>query len=147
MQSLYTLILFVHLVGISLAVGAATVKNILMLKCYSDHAFIAVYRQVVRTLTKTIITGMVLLTLSGISWFFAGYSLDTYIIVKMALFLAVWILGPLIDNVFEPRFFNAAPAGDEPPSGEFTRARNMYMVIDFLATAIFYGIIVMWVLR
>jgi len=147
MSSCHTLILFVHLVGIALAVGAATMKNILTLKCNSDPGYIAVYRQVVRSLTKTIIAGMVLLTLTGVTWLITGYPLDTLIIIKMSLFVAVWILGPLVDNVFEPRFFNSAPVGDAAPSAEFIRAKNNYMAIDFLATAVFYAIILMWVLR
>lgn len=147
MMSNYTLILFFHLVGLSLAVGAATVKNILFLKCNSNYEFIAVYKQVARPITKTIIAGMILLTLSGISWFFDGFSLDSYLIIKMALFLAVWILGPVIDKVFEPRFLKLAPAAGEAPSKEFLKAKNLYMVIDFAATGFFYAIIIMWILR
>ena len=147
MLSFYTIILFFHLVGLSLAVGAATIKNILFLKCYSNYKFIPVYKQVVRPITKTIITGMILLTASGISWFFAGYSLDSYIIIKIVLFLAVWVIGPIIDNVFEPRFLKTAPAAGESPSKEFLKAKNLYMVVDFAATGFFYAIIIMWILR
>lgn len=147
MASLYTVILIVHLVGLSLGVGSATVKNILLLKCNSNYEFITTYGQVVRTLTKTIIAGLILLTVTGISWFFLGYTLHTYIIIKMVLVLSIWVLGPIIDNIYEPRFFKAAPVEGASPTRNFIRAKNQYMTVDFLATAIFYVIIIMWVLR
>lgn len=147
MLSIYTIILFFHLVGLSLAVGAATIKNILFLKCNSNFEFITTYKQVVRPITKTIIAGMILMTVTGIGWLIAGYSLDYYLIIKMALFLAVWVLGPIIDKVFEPRFLKTAPASGESPSNEFLKAKNVYMVVDFAATGFFYAIVIMWVLR
>ena len=68
MISLPSLLTFVHLVGLAIGVGAATVKLMLLLKCRSNSGFIQVFIKVSKPITKLIITGLILLTLSGIGW-------------------------------------------------------------------------------
>jgi len=141
-----TLLTLAHLLGLVLAVGAATVKLTLLFRCKTDPSFVPEYLRLSKPVTRQIITGLVLLTLSGIGWLIYGYPFSTALIVKLILVLAVWILGPVIDNVVEPNFAKLVPGSGEPPSSEFLEAQRRYLFMELLATGLFYAIIVMWVL-
>jgi hypothetical protein len=144
MIPLASLLLVVHLIGLALAVGAATVKLVLLLKCRADHAFVPVFLKVARPITRQIILGLVLLTLSGIGWLMAGYQFSARLTVKVMLVAAIWVLGPIIDNLVEPKFRSLAPAPGEPWSPAFMRAEKQYLTLEVVATLLFYIIIVMW---
>lgn len=146
MTLLPPLLKLLHLFGFSLAVGAATVKVVLLLRSQKDASLLPAYFAVARPVTKLIITGMVLLALSGVGWLVVAYDLTTLLTVKIALFLSVFILGPIIDNVAEPTFKRLAPAVGEAASPEFRRARTRYVTLEFVATGLFYTIVVLWVL-
>lgn len=146
MDSLSSLLTIVHFIGLSLAVGAATVKVVLLLRCKSNNAMVPVYLNVVRPITKVLITGMILLTLSGIVWLLDGYPLMTILIIKLVFVAAIWILGPIIDNVVEPKFKQLAPTVDQPASPEFGQIMNKYLALEITATSLFYLIIIYWIL-
>jgi len=137
----------VHLVGLAMAVGAATTKLVLLLKCGADPAFLPTYLKVSKPITRNIIIGMILLTLSGIGWLVMGYGFGTLLVVKLILVGAVWVLGPVIDNVVEPRFQKLAPAAGASPSAEFLLVQKQYVTWEVAATGLFYVVIVIWTLR
>jgi hypothetical protein len=66
--------------------------------------------------------------------------------VKLFLVAVIWVLGPVIDNVVEPRFQKLAPAAGESASLEFVRIQKRYLVLEFIANGLFYLIVVMWLL-
>lgn len=146
MISLASLLLMAHFIGLALAVGAATVKLVLLLKCRADPSFIPAYAKVSKPVTRHIMVGMLLLTASGVAWLvFEDSSISTLFIVKLALVAGVWILGPVIDTKVEPRFHELAPKPGESPSAIFLQAQRRFVGIELLATGIFYLIIVIWV--
>lgn len=147
MVSLWSLLSLVHLFGLALAVGSATVKVVLLLRCRSDPRFLPAYLAVARPITRLIILGLILLTLSGVGWLLLGYPFTPLLVVKIALVAAVWALGPIIDNVVEPRFRKLVPSSGEAASPTFSRIRRTYLVLEVSATLLFYVIIVIWVLR
>jgi hypothetical protein len=122
------------------------VKVTLLFRCRADYAFVPVYVAVARIITRQIVLGMVLLTLSGIGWLVLGYGLTPLLVVKLVLVGAIWTLGPLIDNVVEPKFGRLAPAAGEPASAEFIRTQAHYLMLEVIATALFFVIILIWVL-
>ena len=146
MISLPSFLTFVHLIGLAIAIGAATVKLTLLIKCRSNSDFISVFIKASKPITKLIITGLVLLTLSGIGWLLMGYSFTTLLIIKLVFVGAIWILGPVIDNVIEPKFLKLAPASGQQTSSEFSSALNKYIGMEIIATGLFYVIIIIWVL-
>ena len=148
MPSLNTFLTLLHLLGLAFALGASTVKVILLIRCLRDRDFIPTYLQVIRPITRVIISGLVLLTLSGIAWIFLtrGHPLTARLIVKLLLVVAVWIIGPIIDNVLEPKYRHSAPSAGESPSNAFLRAQRRYLEFELLATGIFYAITAFWVL-
>jgi tetrahydromethanopterin S-methyltransferase subunit D len=143
--SLSSLLSVAHLVGLALGVGSATVKLVLVLKCHADHAFVPVYIKVARLITRQIVLGVVLLTLSGIGWLLLGYQFTPLLIVKVVLVAAIWVLGLFIDNVVEPRFQKMAPGPGEPVSPAFIRIQKQHLTLEVIATLLFYLIIVIWV--
>lgn len=145
MVSLSWLLSVAHLGGLALGVGAATVKLVLLLKCKADSSFVPVYIKVTKPITRQIILGLALMTLSGIGWLLLGYPLTSLLIVKVVLVLAIWVLGPVIDNVVEPKFQKLAPGPGEPSSPAFTRIQRQYLMLEVTATGLFYIIIVVWV--
>lgn len=147
MLTLLTLLPIVHFIGLGLAVGAATVKVLVLFRCLSDSTFIPVHAKIAKIMTRQIVAGMILLTLSGIVWLIIGYDFTPLLIVKIILMAAVWVLGPVIDNIFEPRFYKLAPKAGEAATLEFARARRQYLFMEILATLLFYVILVMWLLR
>ena len=147
MISLSSILTLIHLIGLALAVGAATVKVALLLKCRADAAFVPVYLKVARPITRLIILGLVLLTLSGIGWLLLGYPFTSLLTAKLILVGAIWVLGPVIDNVAEPKFVKLSPAPGEPATADFIRAQRQYLALEIIATLLFYVIIVLWVAR
>lgn len=136
-----------HLIGLALGVGSATVKLVLLLQCRADPSLVPTFVRASRSITRQIILGMILMTLSGIGWLFLGYGLTPRFIVKLVLFAAIWVLGPVIDHVVEPRFRKLAPGPGEPATPAFAITLKQYLVWESIATALFYVIIVMWVFR
>jgi hypothetical protein len=146
MISLPSFLTLVHLVGLALGVGAATVKLVLLIRCNADHSFVPVYLKVTKPITRQIVAGMILLTLSGIGWLLFGYQITSLLAAKIVLVLAIWVLGPVIDNVVEPKFQKLAPELGGTASPPFIRVRKQYLMLEVIATLIFYVITVMWVL-
>jgi hypothetical protein len=129
-----------------LGVGCATAKLTLLLRCKADHSFLPAYIAVAKPVTRLIVLGLALLTLSGVGWLLLGYPFTSLLVVKLVLVGAIWVLGPIIDNVVEPRFQKLAPGAGEPPSHEFIRIQRRYLLLEGTATGLFYVIVVMWML-
>lgn len=146
MLALSIAVMIIHLFGMAFGVGGATVKLILLLRTNSNHELLPVYFKVAKTITKLIVTGMVLLTLSGIAWLFMGYSFTTLLIIKVVFVGLIWLLGPVIDNLLEPKFESLALVSREKASPEFVRIRKLYLSVEILATALMYAITIMGVL-
>jgi len=146
MPSLASLLSFTHLIGLALAVGAATVKLTLILKSKRDPAFLPTFIAADKPITRLIILGLVLLTLSGIGWLLVGYSFTSLLIVKLALVGVIWVLGPVIDNVVRPKFQKLAPGPSESASPAFVQVQQRYLALEIIATGLFYVIIVIWIL-
>lgn len=147
MITLPSVLLLVHLVGLALGVGAGTVKLILLLKGRSDYGFLPTYFRVSKAITRTIITGVVLLTLSGAAWVFLGYELTRLLVVKLVLVAGIWVLGIYIDTAVEPQLQKLLPSPGEAPSPTFRRIQKRHLMIELLADASFYLIMIIWVLR
>ena len=135
-----------HILGLALGVGAATVKLRLIFKCNSSLDFVPVYLKVARPVTMIIILGQVLLTLTGIGWMFVGYSFSPLIISKMVLLGLLWVLGPLIDNVFQPKFEKAAPSSGENASPSFIKSLKQLLAAEIAATGMYYALMILGVL-
>jgi hypothetical protein len=146
-MSLSTLVTLVHLLGLILGVGAATVKLVLLVKSSTDRAFVPIYLRVARLITRQIMVGMVLLTLSGIGWLLLGYPFTPRLVVKLLLFGVIWVLGPVIDNLVEPRFQKLLPESGQPASPAFIAIQKRYLALEITATLLFYVVIVIWVVR
>lgn len=144
MGSLSSWLIVAHVIGLSLAVGSASAKLTLLAKCRTDHAFVPVFIAIARPVTRLIILGLILVTLSGVGWLLLGYPFTSTLIVKLVMVGVIWVLGPVIDNVAEPRFKKSAPAAGQSATPEFTRAWQHYFALEVVATALFYAIIVMW---
>jgi hypothetical protein len=146
MSSLPSIIRLAHLIGLALGVGCATSKLALLLRCKTDHVFVPTYIAVARPITRLIILGLALLTLSGVGWLLNGYPVTPLLAVKLVLVGAIWVLGPVIDNVVEPKFRELAPGAGESASPAFQRIQQQYLLLEVIATGLFYVIVVMWVL-
>jgi len=146
MISFTSFLTIIHLIGLVLGAGAASVKLVLLIKCRSDYTFIPSYLNVVRPVTKILILGIILLTLSGILWIITGFPLMVILIIKIVLVLGLWVLGPIIDNKVEPKFKELAPSADQSVSSEFIQTMNKYLTLEIFATSLFYIIIIYWVL-
>ena len=147
MTSLAPLLVLAHLIGLALAVGCATAKLMLLIRGTVNQAFMPAFAAVSRPVTRLIVVGLALLTLSGVGWLLVGYPFRPLLIVKLALVGAIWLLGPIIDKVVEPRFQALAASPGAADSAAFVRSRRQYLMVEAAATGLFYVIVVMWVLR
>ena len=146
MFSIWFVLTFVHLVGLSIGVGAATVKLTLLIKSRVDHDFIPTYIKITRPITRIIITGLVLLTLSGAAWIIQGTTLTPLLILKLFLVLVIWVLGPIIDNAIEPKYVKYAPVAGDQASQEFKNIQKKLLIFETAATLDFYIIILLGIL-
>jgi hypothetical protein len=55
----------------------------------------------------------------------------------------IWVLGPIIDNVIEPKFEQLAPSPGSSPSSAFMRIDKQYLALEVTATLLFYVILVL----
>ncbi len=140
-----TVLSLAHLVGLALGVGAATTKLWLLLKAGRDHALLPVYLKVVRPITGLILLGIGLLMFSGIGWLVLGYPLTARLAAKLILVAGILVIGPVIDNVVEPRFRELALAPEGASAPAFARIRRQYLALEIAATGLFYVVIVYWV--
>jgi hypothetical protein len=140
MSPLPTLLSVSHLVGLALGVGAATVKIVLLLICRSDPAFIPVYLRVAKPITRQIVLGIIIMSLSGVGWLLIGYEFSTLLIVKIILVVGMFVLGSTIDNVVEPRLHKLALGPNEVPSPEFQKVQQQHFILEVAATVLFYVI-------
>jgi hypothetical protein len=141
-----SLLLVAHLVGLALGVGAASAKLLLLLKTRLDGAFVPPYIEVAGSVTRLIQVGLVLLTLSGIGWIVLGYPVTSRLAAKLVLVGAIWVMGPVIDKVLEPRFRQLGLASGAVAAAAFVRVRRQYIALETAATSLFYAVIVYWVL-
>jgi hypothetical protein len=109
MSWLYSLCLAAHVIGWVLVTDGATTKLALLLKSKADPAYLPPYLAIANAITRLILPGLVLLTLAGIGLLLLGHALTVLIVVKLAMVVLIFVLGPLIDNVVEPRFRELAP--------------------------------------
>lgn len=140
MVTLFKILMLIHLFALAFGVGAATVKIVLLLKCNSDYSFLPAYFKVAKPVTQLLVIGMVLLTLSGIGWLFMGYSYTTLFIVKLILVGGVWTIGPVIDNVVEPKFEKLAPSAGGTATPEFMRIQKKHLILEVTATGLMYAV-------
>lgn len=146
MISLPAVLTVVHLLGLALGLGSATAKLTLLLRCRANPELVAVFLKVTKLLTRQIVLGLALLVVSGIGWILIGYPFTPLLITKLVLVGAMFVMGPIIDNVVEPKFKELAPEIGAAPSPEFMRAQTRYLGLEMAATAMFYVIVVMWVM-
>lgn len=146
MPSWPSLLTLAHLIGLVLGVGAASVKLMLLLKCRADARFVPSYLTIVGSVTRLILVGLALLTLSGIGWLLIGYGITARLVVKIVMVLAIWAVGPVIDKVVEPEFRALAPSPGEAASPAFLQAQRRYLLVETIATGLFWVIVVFWVL-
>lgn len=140
------IIMLVHVFALVLAAGAATIKLLLLFKCKTDYKFFPVYFQVSGMLTKLIITGMIFLTLSGITWIIMGYSLEPLLIFKLVLVAGIWILGPIIDNVAEPKVKRYYSLPEQISTPGFKDAQKQHLFLEIAATILMYAAVICGVL-
>jgi len=137
----WTFLLLVHLVGLSLGVGAATVKLALLAQSSANPSFAATFLGVSKPITRFIVVGLILLTLSGIGWLVLGYRFTPLLVVKILLVVAVWVLGPYIDRVVEPRFAQLIPQSGEAVSPAFIAIQRRYLAMETVATVLMYAVL------
>jgi len=146
MISAEIILTLLHLFGLAMGTGAATVKLTLLFKCKTNHDFVPVFNNVARPITKTIISGLILVTLSGVIWLILGASWNSTLVIKILLVILLWILGPYIDNVVEPKFRKLSPSPGQQALPEFLKIQKKYLLIEGTATILFYIIIFMGVM-
>ncbi|HSB18756.1 MAG TPA: hypothetical protein VLD85_01975 [Anaeromyxobacteraceae bacterium] len=146
MATLWPILTLIHLLGLGLAVGAAAVKLTLLLRGRADAAAIPAYLAVAAPVTRLIVVGIALATLSGIGFLALGRPLTPILIAKLGLVAAMWVLGPIIDRAVEPRFARLAPSPGSPASPGFARAQGQHLALEVLATSLLCAIAVLGVL-
>jgi hypothetical protein len=146
MFAAYHLIILIHVLGLALGVGSATAKLLLLKRCHSNFEFFHVYFKVSKLITRLIVTGTILLAISGIAWLIMGYPFSMLLIVKLILVGLVLVLGPIIDKVVEPRLENLLPVQGQAFSPEFVRIHKQHLAFEITATGLMYLITIIGVL-
>jgi hypothetical protein len=140
-------LILLHLFGLALAVGAATVKFVLAFGCRSNSALLPVFVRISKPVTRIIVLGMLLLILSGFGWLLLGYaSITPLLAAKIVLVVVIMVLGPYIDKAIEPRLAKLSALPQEQASPELPRIQRHYLVLETVATGLLYAITVVGIL-
>lgn len=145
MTTPWSILTVFHLLGLALALGAGAVKLALLLRCRAEADLTPVFLRVSRTVTRLIVVGMALATLSGVAWLLLGRPLTPALSWKLGLVAALWVLGPFIDRV-EPSFRRLALAAGPATSPELGRVRSRYLALEVAAVALLCAVTVLGVL-
>lgn len=143
MVSPWKIVTFIHLSGLVLGVGAATVKLALLASANFDRTMVPAYLRVSKYITRFIVFGLVILTLSGIGLLLLGAKFSPILIAKLVMVAAVWCIGPVIDKAVEPKFARLAPAPGEEATPEFISIQKRYLKLETIAVFLFYVATVM----
>lgn len=146
MTTPWSILTVFHLLGLALALGAGAVKLALLLECRAESDLTPVFLRVSRTVTRLIVVGMALATLSGVAWVLLGRPLTPALVVKLGLVAALWVVGPFIDKAVEPRFRRLALAAGPATSPELGRVRSRYLALEVAAVALLGAVTVLGVL-
>jgi hypothetical protein len=133
----------VHLLGLALATGAATVKAAMAFRALREPDFVRNFLSSRKLVAKFIILGLILVTVSGIAWIVQGYPWSALLIAKVVIVVLMWVVGPIIDNVLEPRLEKLAPAGGQAPSSEFAAQQRTHLGAEIAATILMYAAFVL----
>ncbi len=131
-----------HLFGFSLGVGAATIKLALVVRATREIGFLPVLLKVGRLITRFIIVGLVLVTVSGGYWLTRGYPWSPLLVAKVVIVGVIWVLGPIIDNVVEPKLARLAPVREAEPTPAFHSTQRVYLAAEICATGLMYGAVI-----
>jgi hypothetical protein len=143
MVSLWKVVTFIHLAGLVLGVGAATVKLALILAANHDRTLVPAYVRVSKLISRFIVLGIMVLTLSGVVLMFLGAKFTPLLIAKLVFVAGVWGIGPYIDNAVEPKLARFAPAAGEEATPEFLVAQKKHLRVEMIALFLFYVATVM----
>lgn len=146
MFTIYNLLIFIHLLGLALGLGSSTVKLLLILRCHSNYDFFYIYLKVSKLITKLIVMGIILMTLSGIAFLIMGYPFKMLLIVKLILVGMIWVLGPIIDNVVEPKLEKLMPVQGQAFSPAFSKIHKQHLALEITTTLLMYLITIIGVL-
>jgi len=61
------------------------------------------------------------------------------LIFKIVLVTAIWILGPIIDNVAEPKLKKFCPLPEQSPTPDFIRAQKQHLLLEIAAIILMYA--------
>ena len=146
MFTLDHLLILLHLLGLGFAVGAATLKLLFIYRCKKNPDFIPVFLKVLKPITGILLSGLILLTVTGIVWVIMSYSFTSLLIVKVVLVTLIWLIGPIIDKVVEPKFVRQGLAYSEESKSEFKKQWTNYFFIELIADLIIAAVIVLGIM-
>lgn len=136
MPTLWTVLMLAHLLGFALALGAGAVKLTLLLRARKDPGALQTYLQAAGPVTRLIVLGIALATLSGIGFVALGRPFTPALLAKLGFVAALWVLGPIIDRAVEPRLARLAPFPGSPASPAFARVRRQHLALEVAATSL-----------
>lgn len=136
MTTTWLVLKLLHLLGMALMVGAAAVKTTLLVGTRRDAAFASIYLGVARPVTRLILLGLALATLSGIGWIALGRPFTPALLAKVVLVVALVAVGAVIDKVAEPRFARLAGDPGAAASPEAGRIGRQYLAVELAATGL-----------
>lgn len=104
-----TISLILHLIGVALGLGAATISDIFFFKFLKDFKISQYESEILSTLSQIIWFGLGLLFLSGLGLFLpaiAKYALSSKFIVKMIIFAIIVCNGIFLNYYISPRLLD-----------------------------------------
>lgn len=116
-QNYKALFIFLHLVGVAIGVGGATISDTLFFKFLKDFKISAFESDTLHTLSQIIWTGVALLWLSGFGIFLtdiAKYSNSSKFLTKVFVVLIITLNGALLHSIISPRL-REIPFGQHSP--------------------------------
>lgn len=145
-MDLWQILNLVHIIGIAFGVGGASVKITLFMKSYRNNDFTPTYVIATRPIAPIIPIGMVLLTVSGIGFALLGYPETQSLLLKHVLVVVLWVVGILIDKVYEPKFITLSPKTNETPTSEFLQVQKQLLALEVIGTISFYAITIIGII-
>lgn len=129
----YRWVLFTHIAGSIIAIGAVTATDLLLLFFKFKPSLISVVTRVAPILSIQVWLGLILISLSGLLLFLPMEGLQLYSLfrLKMLLVLGLFLNGIFLNIWVTPRFSKLAPEWEQ----KTTRVKK-FMVVAGISTII-----------
>lgn len=140
------ILLTLHIIGVALGAGGATMSDMLFLTSISDNQIDQSELKLLKIASRIVVVGLILLMVTGAGFFLFGAVESDRFWAKMTIVSIATLNGIVMHNVAFPIFERCAKYGTKLMSAEFTRHAPLLVTAGTVSALSWYAALIlgMW---